>query len=106
MKCLCKSYSPYKLSLILLDTLCFLFGLPGSPMMSPVYADDGVNDGAAVAVTTTSDRGPRSLRDALLHAPSGATITFSVTGAILLESSLVISSFNPQLSTISSSSLR
>jgi hypothetical protein len=95
MKCLCKSYFPYKLSLILLGILCFLFGLPGSPMMSPVYADDGLNDGAAMVVTTTADKGPGSLRHALLHAPSGASITFSVTGTILLESSLVI--FNKDL---------
>ncbi len=91
MKGLHKSHFPYKLSLILLAGLCFLFGLPGSPMVSPVYAADG----AAVVVSTTADRGPGSFRDALLHAPSGATITFSVTGTILLESSLVI--FNKDL---------
>lgn len=90
MKSLCKPYFSYKLSLIPLGALCFLFGLPGSPMMSPVYANDGVNDGVAVVVTTTADRGPGSLRHTLLHAPSGATITFSVTGTILLESPLVI----------------
>ena len=60
MKCLCKSSFPFKLSLILLGALCFLLHVLGSPMMSPAYADDKVNDGAAIVVSTTADRGPGS----------------------------------------------
>ena len=34
-------------------------------------------------VTTLADSGPGSLREAIATAPSGATITFAVTGAIV-----------------------
>src|SRR5437762_506946 len=37
-----------------------------------------------ITVTSTADNGPGSLRDAIAVAPSGATINFAVTGAIVL----------------------
>src|SRR5215468_8007355 len=40
----------------------------------------------AGVVTNTADSGPGSLRDSILAAAAGETITFSVTGAITLTS--------------------
>src|SRR5262249_31240207 len=42
--------------------------------------------GATITVTNTNDSGPGSLRQALIDASDGDTITFAVTGTIVLIS--------------------
>src|SRR5256714_1855208 len=71
--------------LALLLLLVGLLGL-GSQRLGLVHAS-----GTTVIVTNCHDSGPGSLRDALASAPSGSTITFSLSCDIKLKSTLTIS---------------